>query len=586
MRKHSRAPSKTLHASGDDFLTERGRLSAVSMELSTSEGRLCISIEANAVRLPPPTLEDFELPALVIRRFCSDSDSILNPSSTGGPIWCHVLPSMKKGQIITISRRLPRDGPFRTYRDLQNHWNRLYGYRLPDLGQEEVLYCSVYFRPVGERLFTYPLSCIRLQPVQRCPRGDLQGALGCFLSDIRDRLQSVCGFPARLTSKPSYRTVQLSSAASLQVLSRDQINLTHSISTRPILSQLPAPPLSQPLSSFSSRLEPPWIPLSQQGGAEELLGKKSWNTVRQSGEDWSSSSHSSNSQNLYQLHHSRSGSSFYQHFQPASSLPVPPPHALPSPVPVSPKLVPIFRNKAPSHRINVALLRAQNQEQLRGRREDKPRITLPVTVGSKTAVPAASSSFSAVSLPLPPRIVPRFNHCPKNLSSSISQPSGRPKVTHISSLSPISRVKPVVIIPSKSKTRFSKAPEKVGPERIAEPWKTPDRTAGSESIVPKSIIKTSREAETNRPPLTSGTISTKDTSISRKNKVVFELKEEKPQKPKASVQDVEKMARSNQWSKLSSTTLLLWLKQRGVQVAAKHSKEELMVKVMSCLAEA
>ncbi|MEQ2242993.1 hypothetical protein ILYODFUR_002511 [Ilyodon furcidens] len=574
--------------SGDDFLTERGRLSAVSMELSTSEGRLCISIEANAVRLPPPTLEDFELPALVIRRFCSDSDSILDPSSTGRPIWCHVLPSMKKGQIITISRQLPRDGPFRTYRDLQNHWNRLYGYRLPDLGQEEVVYCSIYFKPVGERLFTYPLSCIRLQPVQRCPRGDLQGALGCFLCDIRDRLQSVCGFPARLTSKPSYRTVQLSSAASLQVLSRDQINLTHSISTRPILTQLPEPPLSQPLSSFSSRLEPPWISLSQQGGAEELLGKKSWNTVRQSGEDWSSSSLSSNSQNLYQLDHSRSGSSFYQHFQPASSLPVPPPHALLSPVPVnsSPKLVPIFRNKEPSHRINVALLRAQKQEQLSGRREDKPRIALPVTVGLKTAVPAASSSFSAVSLPLPPRIVPRFNHRPKNLSSSVSQPSGRPKVNHISSLSPISRVKPVIIIPSKSKTRFSKTSEKVGPERNAEPWKTPGRTAGSERIVPKSIMKTSREAETNRPPLTSGTISTKDTSISRKNKVVFELKEEKPQKPKASVQDVEKMARSNQLSKLSSTTLLLWLKQRGVQVAAKHRKEELMVKVMSCLAEA
>ncbi|KAK5623218.1 hypothetical protein CRENBAI_017796 [Crenichthys baileyi] len=372
-----------------------------------------------------------------------------------------------------------------------------------------------------------------------------------------------------------------------QVLSRDQINLTHSISIRPIPTQLPAPSLSQPLSSFSSRLEPPWMPLSQQGGAEELLGKKSWNTMRHIGDDWSSSSHSSNSQNLYQLDHSRPGSSFYQHFQPASSLPVPPPHPLPSPVPVNstPKLVPIFRNKEPSHRINAALLRAQKQEQLSGRREDKPRITLPVTVGSKTAVPAASSSFSAVSLPPPPQIVPRFSHRPKNLSSSISQPSGRPKVNRISSLSPVSRVKPVIIIPSKPKARFSKTPEKVGPERNTEPWKTADRTAGSESIVPKSIMKTSREAETNRPPLTSGSISTKDTSISRKNKVVFELKEEKPQKPKASVQDVEKMARSNQLSKLSSRTLLLWLKQRGVQVAAKHRKEELMVKVMSCLAE-
>ncbi|XP_034562538.1 uncharacterized protein C18orf63 [Notolabrus celidotus] len=42
--------------SGKDFLTEAGRLNAVSLELSTTEGQLCISIEASAVRLPPPTV--------------------------------------------------------------------------------------------------------------------------------------------------------------------------------------------------------------------------------------------------------------------------------------------------------------------------------------------------------------------------------------------------------------------------------------------------------------------------------------------------------------------------------------------------
>lgn len=41
-----------------------------------------------------------------------------------------------------------------------------------------------------------------------------------------------------------------------------------------------------------------------------------------------------------------------------------------------------------------------------------------------------------------------------------------------------------------------------------------------------------------------------------------------------------------QLSKLNSATLLLWLKARGVNVNAKHRKEELMMKVRSCLAEA
>ena len=43
---------------------------------------------------------------------------------------------------------------------------------------------------------------------------------------------------------------------------------------------------------------------------------------------------------------------------------------------------------------------------------------------------------------------------------------------------------------------------------------------------------------------------------------------------------------SVQLSQLSSATLLSWLKGRGVVVSAKHRKEELMLKVMGCLAEA
>uniref|UniRef100_A0A8P4GMM1 Si:ch211-152c8.2 n=2 Tax=Dicentrarchus labrax TaxID=13489 RepID=A0A8P4GMM1_DICLA len=284
---------------GRDFLTERGRLNAVSMELSTSEGQLCISIDASTVRLPPTTLEDFDLPPLVLRRFCSDPDSVLDPTSTGRAIWCYVLPSMKRGQIITISRQLPRDGPFKTYRDLQNHWNRLYGYRLPELAEEEVVYCSVYFRLVGERLFTYPLSCIRLQPLQRCPRDDLQGALGSFLSDLRDRLQSVCGLPARLTGKPRYSTVGVSTAATVQVLTVEQINVTSSSSSiRAVLTQLPPPPPPPPLpplpprpvkSPFGSQ-PPAWPPLSQQDGAQRLLGNGYRSSLTQSQEFSSSSS--------------------------------------------------------------------------------------------------------------------------------------------------------------------------------------------------------------------------------------------------------------------------------------------------------
>ncbi|XP_075905267.1 uncharacterized protein C18orf63 homolog isoform X2 [Nelusetta ayraudi] len=190
---------------GRDFLSESGRLEAVSMELSTTYGELCLSLRSTTVRLPLTTLQDFDLPPVVRSRFCRDVSSVLDPSPSGQPVWCHVLPSMKKGQIMTISRQLPPGGRFSSYRELQGHWRRLYGYQLPDLLEDDVVYCHVYFKLLGEKMFTYPLSCIRLQPVQPCQQADQQGALHSFLDHVRERLQTVCGFTARLTTKPRQR---------------------------------------------------------------------------------------------------------------------------------------------------------------------------------------------------------------------------------------------------------------------------------------------------------------------------------------------------------------------------------------------
>ncbi|XP_045901408.1 uncharacterized protein C18orf63 [Micropterus dolomieu] len=549
---------------GKDFLTESGRLNAVRMELSSSEGRLCISIEANTVRLPPTTLEDFDLPPLVLRRFCSDPDFVLDPTSTGRAIWCHVLPSMKKGQIITISRQLPRDGPFRTYRDLQNHWNRLYGYRLPELAEEEVVYCSVYFRLVGERLFTYPLSCIRLQPVQRCPRVDLQGALGSFLSAIRFRLQSVCGFPARLTSKPCYHTVALKTAATVQVLRSEQINLTTSSSMRLVLTQLPAPP------PRPEKPQPPaWAPLSQQDGAQTQS-----QGCRGDG-DWPTSSSTSSSSSRVSL--SFSDSSGYR--SPASSLtsssfstlsfssvlsPLPPPSQ--TPVTPAPKLVPIFKNKCPSRHVNVALLRVKKQrEQLSGGGEERGRLTLP----------ASSSSLSAASLPLPPPTVPRFHRRPKH-SSTAPKPAGHPKLKHLPSLSPTSKSK--LILPPKPEV-------KPKPKSCLKPSARTSCAGGTEANCARKLQDKATTQPSAAPPEPSSDSSCTDSSTSSRAGVVFEPK---PKKSRSAVRDVdvEKMARSHQLSKLNSATLLAWLKGRGALVGAKHKKEELMLKVMARLAEA
>ncbi|XP_029955906.1 uncharacterized protein C18orf63 homolog [Salarias fasciatus] len=600
---------------GKDFLTERGRLNAVSFKMNASNGQLCLSVEARTVRLPPTTLEDFGFPPLVLRRFFSDPDYVLDP----GCLWCHVLPSMKKGQIISISRRLPADGPFRTYGDLQRHWNLLYGYRLPQLLEEKEVYCSVYFKLVGQKLFTYPLSCIRLQPPQCCPRADLQGALRRFLSDARDALRSVCGVPARLSSRPRYGALGLTPASAVQESDGEQMNLTAaSSSIRPVLTQLPPlppPPLPpQPGRSLFGPQPPASSLVCQQGGAVELADGRFHSRVTQCTKDagWPSSfstsslpQHraapplistssvpllkppSSSSSSLPSLQTASSVALAFSPspFQPASSLnstcslqlhrqarscstpssTLPPPP--PPPPPAHPKLVPIFKNKHPSRHVNVALLRAEKERRRVGGEE---RVTLP-PFGRTT--PTTSTSPAAppfpTSLPLrPPPIVPRFNRQPKR-----PRPSDPPNVRHLSSLSP--KIRPGAVISPKLEVRAKTKPI----------LKTSGKTS-SEKTRAESSRDTQEDAASWRPPAAPSepqNSTDKDPTASREKKVAFKIK---AKKSKPAVEDVEQMARNNQLSRLSSSSLSAWLKLRGVPVSAKLKKDELMLKVMSCLAEA
>ncbi|KAJ3611895.1 hypothetical protein NHX12_021908 [Muraenolepis orangiensis] len=231
--------------SGKEFLTTIGRLSAVSMELNATANQICIGVEPSTVRLPPTKLEDFGFPPMVLKNFSSQPDCVLHTSSVGA-CWCYVLPSMKRGRIMTISRQLPTDCPFKSYQDLQKHWH--------SLTVDEEVYCSVYFSMIGERLFTYPLSCIRLQPVHCCSRVNQQGALNTFISDLRARLQSICGLPVCMTSKPCYPTGSLTSTSSAQMLEGEPLNLTNRSSVHLVLTQLPAPAAPPVKPSFGLRL--------------------------------------------------------------------------------------------------------------------------------------------------------------------------------------------------------------------------------------------------------------------------------------------------------------------------------------------
>ncbi|XP_027816496.2 uncharacterized protein C18orf63 homolog [Ovis aries] len=194
---------------GREFLSQMGKQSAVVLDINVTSTQVCLSIEAHTIRLPPPQLREFDISQSIIKSFETNQNAVIEEQSILSN-WCYVLPSMKMGRMISILHTIPPDCPFHSYEDFQMHWDGLYGYKLPeDLGTTEI-YCCVYFKMIGERLFTYPLSCIRSQPIQFFPRVDMEGVLKSFLSDLKSKLPHICGFPIKMTTKPCYCTQELS----------------------------------------------------------------------------------------------------------------------------------------------------------------------------------------------------------------------------------------------------------------------------------------------------------------------------------------------------------------------------------------
>ncbi|XP_072185994.1 uncharacterized protein C18orf63 homolog [Excalfactoria chinensis] len=234
---------------GKDFLSQMGKQNAVVLDVNVSETQLCISVEACSVRLPPPELGDFDILKNTIKLFESNENTVIDSHSILTN-WCYVLPSMKMGQIINISHIIPPESPFRSYEELQMHWKNLYGYILPDDTEERKIYLSVYFKPIGERLFTYPLRCIRSQPVQYFPRTDSESVLNSFISDVKAKFSHLCGFPVRMTSKALYATQELTRTPACEIQS-ESMKLAGEMVC--VVSLTQTPPKKPALANVSSR---------------------------------------------------------------------------------------------------------------------------------------------------------------------------------------------------------------------------------------------------------------------------------------------------------------------------------------------
>ncbi|XP_060467844.2 uncharacterized protein C18orf63 homolog [Panthera onca] len=278
MARLAPAWNKTGHllVQGREFLSQMGKQSAVVLDINVTETQVCLSIEAYTIRLPPPELREFDISQSVIKDFDTNKNAIIEGHSILSN-WCYVLPSMKRGQIISILHTIPPDCPFHSYEDFQMHWDDLYGYKLPEDCGNVKIYCSIYFKMIGERIFTYPLhiiyplSCIRSQPIQFFPRVDLEGVLQSFLSDLKSKLPHICGFPIKMTTKPCYYTQELMKphvqenkvkAPNLTTKQVFRSSLTRAPCTRPVLAQCLVPgsgAMNHRMELPGSQLKKTWV---------------------------------------------------------------------------------------------------------------------------------------------------------------------------------------------------------------------------------------------------------------------------------------------------------------------------------------
>ncbi|KAM5158229.1 uncharacterized protein C18orf63 homolog [Mantella aurantiaca] len=208
---------------GADFLSKSEKQDAVDLRINVSDGQICICVQVQKVRLQPSEVSDFNVSTSTLQSFLNDPSSVIQRHFIPNN-WCYVLPSMKMGQIVSIGHNISSESPFKTYKDFQIHWNMLYGYELPSMSEDKVIYCNVYFKLIGENLFTYPFICLRSQPFQFYQRVDVTRIVNTFISDLRFKMSHLCGFPVRINENPVYTVMELTRPLSQNII--NMVNLT------------------------------------------------------------------------------------------------------------------------------------------------------------------------------------------------------------------------------------------------------------------------------------------------------------------------------------------------------------------------
>nr|XP_034338422.1 uncharacterized protein C18orf63 isoform X2 [Crassostrea gigas] len=565
---------------GRDFLSHQGYLNAVKMELVVSHEQIHLSLTASAVRFPALQLCDIEVPARSHQKFLQDPDFAIRGESVGSP-WCHVLPSMKRGEIVGISRQLPADGPFRSYKDIKRYWKNSYGYRLPD-NDDDRIYYQINFRPLGPRIFTYPDVCLRSRDILALPRVDPRPILVTFLQDLKAKMSTLCGHLLQLQSRANYLLTELSSVTQKEKSDSSNLSIRNTASKKVIYRNFPIPPqhteqnnsCSQTLSvqsqpgniqqnKISTQLRdsaypnpfPPNTPRQSPADQEPATSQTSCNINRRLlGPSQTVSSSSSQEPRIIPKFLAKKSSNTFT--RPSSN-----------PGSVTPPVVPVFKA-----RTSGGQRKQRDGSGLASSSTETPSCTTPST----TPVSSLGKSLP----PAPAYLQDSWSDTPGSVhQSSLVPPSvPRPTLPH-TSLTPVHRATSIIRTPTVARGSSSC---RTTPIAIATTSQNGNRR-GFNDCPSQRPTPGPTAVESGDDFMTSPSLSTKKTSMNEQQ-CSGPTPAKKPRtKPSVQDVDVEGLAREGQLSKVNSVTLMAWLKSRGLQCKSKDKKPELVAKVLCAL---
>ncbi|CAK9806709.1 Uncharacterized protein C18orf63 [Anthophora quadrimaculata] len=209
---------------GKEFYNFIEGIKAVKLEILIKGSDICLQLYTNEVKIPYIKLEDYLSPS-VISQFLADPKGYINLSHYNFP-FVYVLPSTKKGKLLSVSKEIPARSVFKDYDQLRRHWKNMYGYSLPK-NESSILYYEIKFLIPRSKIFTYPNLCVASGPLNVIPNRDKEHTITDFLSDILTKVPATCGKQLQISKYTPFNSTFSNINLSPDVLLKNEKLHTH-----------------------------------------------------------------------------------------------------------------------------------------------------------------------------------------------------------------------------------------------------------------------------------------------------------------------------------------------------------------------